>query len=330
MTVDEARVRLRRKLEEALGVEEATILMSAVAEPLIPVVAAPLGHRYRRVTVGPVAGACGAVIGGVDLATDLDDETIAEIRRAVLDHQVVFFRGQRLSPAQQVAFSRRFGPSSPVPFVEAIAEHPEVIAVIREAEEEQRYTFGSLWHSDFSFLPEPPFASILHALEVPPSGGDTIWANQQLVFDSLSFGMQRMLEGLVGLHSAVNAYSPQMQEIHDTFKGMTVHTSDEANRVERHPVVRVHGETGRKGLYVSAQYTIGLDGFSPLEAKPILDLLHAQSTRHEFTCRWRWEVGDVAMWDNRALQHMALADFTGHRRSMLRTTVAGEHPVGVA
>jgi alpha-ketoglutarate-dependent taurine dioxygenase len=309
--------------------------MTASTEPLIPVPAAPQGHTYRQVTVAPVAGACGAVVGGVDLASNLDDEVIAEIRRAVLDHHVVFFRGQRLSPHQQVAFSRRFGPYSPVPFVEPIAEHPEVIAVIRDASETQHYTFGSLWHSDFSFLPEPPFASILHALEVPPSGGDTIWANQHLAYDTLSSGMQTMLEGLVGLHSAINAYSPQMQAIHDTFVGMNVHTSDEANRVERHPVVRVHGETGRKALYVSTQYTIGLDGFSPFDAKPILDLLYAQSTRPELTCRWRWEVGDVAMWDNRALQHMALADFTGHRRSMLRTTVAGERPqrcstVGVA
>ena len=300
--------------------------MSVVAEPLIPVPAAPAGHTYRHVTVAPVAGACGAIIGGVDLATDLDDDVIAEIRRAVLDHHVVFFRGQHLSPQQQVAFSRRFGPYSPVPFVEPIADHPEVIAVIREASETQHYTFGSLWHSDFSFLPEPPFASILHALEVPPSGGDTIWANQHLAYDMLSPGMQSMLEGVVGVHSAVNAYSPQMQGIHDTFAGMTVHTSDDANRVQQHPVVRVHGETGRKALYVSAQYTIGLDGFSPFDAKPILDLLSAHTTRPELTCRWRWEVGDVAMWDNRSLQHMALADFTGHRRSMLRTTVAGERP----
>lgn len=274
----------------------------------------------------PVAGACGALVRGVDLAHDLDDETIAEIRRAVLDHRVLFFRDQDLSPEQQVDFSRRFGPFSPVPFIEPIAGHEEVIAVVREAEERQPFTFGSLWHSDFSFLPEPPFASILHARAVPPSGGDTVWADQVLAHRTLSTGMQRMLEGLVGVHSAVNAYAPKMQTVHDAFIGMNVQTDDSANAVQPHPAVRVHGETGERALYLNAQYTVGLEGFAPHEAKPILDFVFAHGVRHEFTCRWRWAVGDVAFWDNRSVQHMAMADFTGHRRVMHRTTVAGEAP----
>jgi taurine dioxygenase len=278
-------------------------------------------------TVTRVAGACGAAIDGVDLADDLADGVVAEIRQAVLDHQVVFFREQRLTPDRQVAFSRRFGPFSPVPFIEPVAEHPEVIAVVREASETQAFTFGSLWHSDFSFLPEPPFASILHALEVPPVGGDTIWANQYLAFETLSSGMQSMIEGLVGVHSAVNAYSPKMQPVHDAFGGMTVRTSDDARRVERHPLVREHAETGRRALYANAQYTVGLDGFATHEAKPLLDQLFAHSTRPELTVRWRWQVGDVAFWDNRCLQHMVMADSSGHRRAMHRTTVAGERPV---
>jgi taurine dioxygenase len=305
------------------------LAMSVAAEPLVPVPAIPAGEPYREVTVAPVAGACGAVIGGVDLAGDLPDPVVAEIRRAVLDHQVVFFRGQHLTPERQVACSRRFGPFSPVPFIEPVAGHPEVIAVVREAEERQGFTFGSLWHSDFSFLPAPPFGSILHALEVPPCGGDTLWSSQTLAFTTLSGAMQEMLERLVGVHSAVNAYSPKMQGIHDSFSGMTVRTSDDANRTQRHPVVRVHGETGRKALFVNAQYTVGLDGFMAHEAKPVLDFLFAHSVRPEFSCRWRWEVGDVAFWDNRCVQHMAMADFTGHRRAMHRTTVAGEVPVGV-
>ena len=297
------------------------------ASDLIPVAAAAPGHRYQRVTVEPVAGACGAIVGGVDLAHDLDDDVIAEIRRAILDHQVLFFRGQRLTTDEQVAFSRRFGPFSPVPFIEPTADHPEVIAVVREASERQRYTFGSLWHSDFSFLPEPPFASILHALEVPPYGGDTIWANQQLAYESLSEGMREMLAGLRGVHSAVNAYSSKMQALHDTFAGMTVHTSDDAERAEHHPVVRLHPETTRPGLFANAQYTIGLVGFSRAESQPILDFLFDHSVQPAFTCRWRWEVGDLAMWDNRCVQHMAMADFTGHRRFMHRTTVAGDRPI---
>lgn len=279
------------------------------------------------INVEQVAGACGAVVQGVDLAADLDDTEVARIRQALLDHEVVFFRDQRLDPEQQVRFSRRLGPPSPVPFVQPIPEHPEVIAVVREATETHGYTFGGLWHSDFSFLPEPPSASILHALEVPPFGGDTVWASQTLAYRQLSPGMRQMLVGLAGVHSAVNAYSPKMQAVHDTFAGMTVQTDESATRVQTHPVVRAHGETGRPALFVNAQYTVGLRGFAPHEAKPLLDFLFAHATRTDFTCRWQWRVGDVAIWDNRSVQHMAMADFTGHRRAMHRTTVAGEAPI---
>jgi alpha-ketoglutarate-dependent taurine dioxygenase len=304
-----------------------TATTTETASALIPVPPAPEGHAYRRVTVEPVAGACGAVIGGVDLAESIDDDIVGEIRRAVLDHKVVFFRGQHLTPHEQVAFSRRFGPYSPVPFIEPLTDHPEVMAVVREASETQRFTFGSLWHSDFSFLPEPPFASILHALEVPPYGGDTVWANQELALASLSRTMRSTLAPLRGVHSAVNAYSPRMQSVHDAFTGMTVHTSVEAEELQQHPVVRKHPETGRPVLFVNAQYTVGLAGFEPDESKPILDFLFQHSVQPTLTCRWRWEVGDLAMWDNRAVQHLAMADFTGHRRFMHRTTVAGDRPI---
>jgi taurine dioxygenase len=300
--------------------------MTVSEMPLVPVAASPSGSPYRHLRVEPWAGPCGAVIDGVDLATDLSDAVVAEIRRAVLDHGVVFARGQSLTPAQQVAFSRRFGPASPVPFVQPIAEHPEVIAVVREASERQGFTFGGIWHSDFSFLAEPPMGSILHALEVPPYGGDTLWANQYLAFETLSPGLQQTLRGLLGVHSARDAYSPKMQGVHDQFLGMSVQTSDDANRVQLHPAVRVHGETGREALFLNAQYTIGLDGWWPHESKLLLDHLFAHATQAAFTCRWRWEVGDVAFWDNRSVQHMVMADATGHRRAMHRTTVAGEAP----
>jgi taurine dioxygenase len=305
-----------------------TRLVAITAEPLIPIPAAPDGSSYQHLHVAPIAGACGAILDGLDLARDLDDDVIAEIRRAVLDHHVVFVRGQRLSPERQVSFSRRFGPFSPVPFIEPTPDHPEVIAVVREASERQSFTFGSLWHSDFSFLAEPPFGSILDALEVPPFGGDTLWANQELAYSTLSTEMQTLLSSVVGLHSATNAYSPKMQPIHDAFTGMTVRTSDDADRIERHPAVRRHPETGRLALFVNAQYTVGLEGFLGHEAKPLLDMLFAHAVRPEFSCRWRWSVGDVAFWDNRSVQHMVLADYSGHRRVMHRTTVAGDRPRG--
>ena len=295
--------------------------------PLVPVAAVPAGSPYRHLQVEPWSGVCGAVISGIDLASELSDAAVAEVRRAVLDHGVVFARDQRLTASQQVEFSRRFGPSSPVPFVAPVAEHPEVIAVVREASERQGFIFGGIWHSDFSFLPEPPMGSILHALEIPPVGGDTLWANQYLAFETLSPGMQETLRSLRGVHSARDAYSPKMQAVHDQFVGMSVQTDDTADRVQLHPAVRVHAETGREALYLNAQYTIGIHEWWPHESRLLLDYLFAHSTQPAFTCRWRWKVGDVAFWDNRSVQHMVLADSRGHRRAMHRTTVAGEAPV---
>ena len=157
-----------------------------------------------------------------------------------------------------------------------VAADPEVIAVVREATETQSFSFGGVWHSDFSFLAEPPAGSMLHSLEVPPYGGDTLWANQYLAFDTLSIGLQAALRGIDGVHSARDAYSPKMQAVHDMFAGMTVTTSDDANRSQLHPVVRRHPETGREALYVNQQYTIGLADWWPAEQQPLLDFLFAQ------------------------------------------------------
>lgn len=300
--------------------------MSVAELPSIPVPAAPPGHAYERITVEPHTGVGGAVISGVDLAAPLDDQTVAEIRRALLDHLVVFFRGQSLGSQQQAELSHRFGSYNPVPFIEPIAEHPEVIAVVREATETQSFAFGGVWHSDFSFLPAPPAFSMLHALEIPPFGGDTLWANQYLAFETLSIGLQRALRGIDGVHSARDAYSPKMQAVHDMFAGMTVKTSEDANRSQPHPAVRRHPETGREALYVNQQYTIGLADWWPAEQKTVLDFLFAHSTQDSFTCRWRWEVGDVAFWDNRCVQHMVMGDVRNRRRAMHRTTVAGDAP----
>ena len=304
--------------------------MTATDVPLIPVAAAPAGHEYQHVTVDRYSGACGAVISGVDLSHELDDAVVAEIRRALLDHHVVFFREQSLTPDEQVAFSRRFGPYSPVPFVEALTEHPEVIAVVREPSEQRGLVFGGLWHSDFSFLPQPPMGSILHAIEVPPYGADTIWADQYLAYRGLSRALRSMLAPLRGVHSAVNAYSRKMQAIHDMFSGMTVKTSDDANATHEHPAVRVHTETGQPALFVNAQYTIGLAGFHIDESQLLLGHLFSSSTQPGYTCRWQWSAGDVAFWDNRCVQHMVMADVEGFRRYMHRTTVAGETPLAPA
>jgi taurine dioxygenase len=169
--------------------------------------------------------------------------------------------------------------------------------------------------------------SILHAIEVPPYGADTLWSNQYLAFSTLSYGLQTTLQALRGVHSATNAYSKKMQAIHDSFVGMKVHTDDSANKTIEQPAVRIHAETGQSALYVNAQYTVGLAGWAPHEARLLLDYLFQHSVQPAFTCRWKWHVGDVAFWDNRCVQHMAMADSSGHRRYMHRTTVAGEAPI---
>ncbi len=302
--------------------------MTIAELPLVPVPAAPAGQPPGTITVERYAGPCGAVIGGVDLADDVPDATIAEIRRALLDHGVVFFRGQSLTPEQQVAFSRRFGPFSPVPFVQPIAEHDEVIAVVRDAVRGA----GVRVRRDLALgLLDPPRAT--HGLDPPRARGPALRRRHASGPTSTSRsrrsppGSGRRCARLTGVHSARDAYSPKMQAIHDQFVGMTVQTSEDANRLQQHPAVRVHAETGREALYLNPQYTIGLDGWWPHEARALLDYVHQHATQAAFTCRWRWSAGDVAFWDNRCLQHMVMGDVSGHRRAMHRTTVAGEAPI---
>ena len=215
--------------------------VTATTPALVPVPAAPEGHTYSRITVEPIAGACGAIVGGADLAHDLDDDVIAEIRRAVLDHQVVLFRGQDLTPEQQVAFSRRFGPFSPVPFIEPIADHPEVIAVVREA-------IGGAAHSRSAACGTPTSRSSpsrrsrrsCTRARCRRSAATRCGRTRRSHSRRCRRACRRCSPGLNGVHSATKAYSPAMQQLHDRFTGMTVHTSDEADRTQLHPVVRVH------------------------------------------------------------------------------------------
>ena len=268
------------------------------------------------------------MIGGVDLAEDLDDAAVAEIRRAILDHGVVFFRGPvahaRRSRSRSAAGSV---PYSPVPFVQPIAEHDEVIAVVREPTERQGFAFGGIWHSDFSILPEPPMGSILHALEVPPYGGDTLWANQYLAFETLSPGLQQTLRGLTGVHSARDAYSPKMQAIHDQFEGMT--RADERDRepdavASRGPRARrdrTRGAVPEPAVHDRARRLVAARG----EGAARRPLPPRDASRVHVPVAVG-SAGDVAFWDNRCVQHMVMADVEGHRRAMHRTTVAGEAP----
>jgi taurine dioxygenase len=168
---------------------------------------------------------------------------------------------------------------------------------------------------------------VLQAVDVPPFGGDTLWANQYLAYEALSQSMQNLLRQLDGVHSAEHAFAPIMQGTFDALADVDVITGPEALERENHPVVVAHPDSGRPSLYVNCEYTVALKDLTSQEARPLLDFLGRHTTRHEFTCRWRWSPGDLAIWDNRCLQHMAMPDYRGHARRMLRTTVKGSRPV---
>ncbi|WP_430420028.1 TauD/TfdA dioxygenase family protein [Phenylobacterium sp.] len=265
-----------------------------------------------------VAGALGAEITGVDLAQPLPDDTIAAIRRALVEHQVIFFRDQNLTPAQQVAFGRRFGPLNIHPYVAGMADHPEVMEIVKEPSD--RINFGGGWHSDMSFLETPAIGSILYAVELPEWGGDTLFSSQAAAYDALSPGLKATLEGLNAVHSASREYSAQG---HSAQKRGSMNVAEADGYVGEyvHPVVLVHPETGRKALYVNPAFTLRLEGWKTSESKALLDYLFNHCRYEGFTCRFSWRPGSVAFWDNRSVWHFALNDYPGQRRHMRRVTV---------
>ena len=272
-------------------------------------------------TIHPLAGALGAEISGVDLGRDLPDETVAAIRRAWLEHLVIFFRDQDLPPARFLAFARRFGEPIEYPFVRGLDEFPEIIPVVKL--EHERINFGGVWHSDTTYLEVPPMASMLVAREVPPVGGDTLFANMYLAWETLSPAMQRLLEGLRAVNSSTKADASRTRE--DRLKD-SARADARQEYVAAHPVVRVHPETGRKALYVNVAHTVGFEGMTAEESAPILDFLFRHQIQPELTCRFRWRPGSLAVWDNRCAQHNAINDYAGHRRVMHRITLAGDKP----
>ncbi|MGF1611759.1 MAG: TauD/TfdA dioxygenase family protein [Kiloniellales bacterium] len=284
-----------------------------------------------RVEVRPMAGALGADIHGVDLSQPLDEATFAAIERAFHERLVIQFHDQDLTPEQQVVFTRRFGPLSRSPYVKHLDEHPDIIAVLKEADERGISTFGNAWHSDFSFLEEPPLGSVLYAREVPSHGGDTLFANMYAAYEALSDGMKRTLDGLNAMHAGRPYGTGGLPADIKVSRSIGIERGrPEADRETAHPVVRVHPVTGRKALFVNAIYTTRFEDMSEAESAPLLRFLYEHASRPEFTCRLRWRVGDLAMWDNRCTLHYAVNDYDGQRRLMHRTTIRGERPLGIA
>ncbi|WIM13624.1 TauD/TfdA family dioxygenase [Enhydrobacter sp.] len=278
-------------------------------------------RNYRHIEVRPIAGALGAEIAGVDMARDLDDEVVAEVRRAFLDHLVIFLRDQKVTPQQQVAFARRFGEPIEYPQLKGLPEAPMITPVVKL--EHERHNFGGIWHSDTTYLPEPPMGSMLLAREVPPYGGDTMFANQYLAYEALSEGLRKTLEGLVGISSSTKADVTRTRE--DALKQAGAGATPKTLQAE-HPLVRTHPETGRKALYTSDAHTACIKGWTEAESLPLLRFLWQHQVRPEFTCRFRWEVGSLAFWDNRCAMHNPINDYHGFRRVMHRITLAGDRP----
>jgi taurine dioxygenase len=275
---------------------------------------------YRTIEVAPIAGALGAEIAGVDLARDLGDETIAEIRRAWLAHLVVFFRDQVVGPEEFLAFARRIGEPVEYPFVKGIDGFPEIIAVTKLPHE--TVNFGGIWHSDTAYLERPPMATMLLAREVPPSGGDTLWSNMSRAYEALSPGMQRLLGHLRAVHSSALADVSKTREDRMRDHG----AAHDREFVAEHPVVRTHPETGLKALYVNVAHTSRFADMTEEESRPLLRYLFEHSIRPEFTCRFRWHVGSIALWDNRCTMHNPINDYHGHTRTMHRITLGGDVP----
>ncbi len=278
--------------------------------------------EYKTITPEPVSGALGAEITGVDLS-NVADEQLDEIHRAFLQYHVIFFREQTLTPEQHIAFGKRFGTLHIHPYVKGMDGHPEVMEIIKEPTE--KVNFGGGWHTDISFQEKPVLGSVLYALEVPSFGGDTLFANQHLAYDRLSQGMKDLFAGRLAVHSSEREYGAAGNSALKR-KSMAIEQVGAEVEEFEHPIFRTHPETKRKALYVNPAFTIRIKDMTRTESRPILQYLYEHATREEFTCRFRWQPGSVAFWDNRSVQHYALNDYHGQRRHMRRVTINGDRP----
>jgi taurine dioxygenase len=268
-----------------------------------------------------LAGALGAEVDGVDLARPLSDEAVVRLREIWLEHGVIFFRGQpALSPQAFLAFARRFGEPVRYPLLEGLPDAPEVIAVVKL--EHEQVNFGGVWHTDTAYLDEPPMGTMLMAREVPPYGGDTLFASGVAAYAALSDGMKAMLDPLRAVNSSAKADVTKTRE--DRVKDSGVASSRTYEAI--HPVVRTHPETGRKALYVNSAHTTRFEGMTEEESAGLLNFLFQHQARPEFTCRFVWRPGSIALWDNRCCLHNPVNDYHGFRRVMHRATLGGDRP----
>jgi taurine dioxygenase len=282
-----------------------------------------MGSQYFDIK--PIAGRIGAKIIGLNLSSDLSAEIISDIRKALVKYKVIFFRGQEgLDAAGQVAFARRFGEVTTAhPTVPAFAENSAVL----DLNYGKTVARANNWHTDVTFVDRPPLGSILRSLVIPPVGGDTIWANSVTAYQDLPEDLRNLADNLWAIHSNAYDYAAATVDVPEDVRAYReVFTSTVYETL--HPVVRVHPESGERGLFIGG-FVRRLRGLSTQESDNIIRLLQSYVTRPENTVRWRWKVGDVAFWDNRATQHYAIADYGDQPRHVQRVTIVGDTPVGV-
>ena len=275
--------------------------------------------------VRPLTGMTGAEIEGLDLTEPLGEDLVARLKSLLYHWQVLFFRGQHLSRDEQKRVTKLFGPLLRLPYVTPLDDDPEVIAVLKLAEERNVGVFGGDWHSDFSFLESPPAGSVLNAVEVPSYGGDTVWANQVAAYEALPEDLRRLVEGRDAIHVG-KPYGVKFAPPEETRAGGSikmVRGDPAADREVRHPAVARHPESGRKALFVNPIYTTRFDGITEEESQAPLEALYKHAIRPEFCCRFRWSPGTLAIWDNRTTLHYAVNDYDGQRRLLYRTAFAG-------
>ena len=276
-------------------------------------------RRYRTITVTPASANVGAEIAGIDIAAGVDDEQMAELRQAFADHEVIFLRDQDITPDQHIAFAERWGPINVNRFFNAVATHPRIAEVRKEPD--QLVNIGGGWHTDHSYDQVPALGSLLYAREVPPVGGDTLFASMSAAYAHLSEGLKETLRGLRAEHSSRHVFG---RADYGESMNHRIGNPELATQDATHPVIIEHPLSGRPCLYVNGGFTVRFEGWTDVESGPLLQYLYRHAGRPEFTHRFHWEVGSMAIWDNRAVQHYALNDYQGHRRLMHRITIEGE------
>lgn len=277
------------------------------------------------IDIGPVAGALGAEIRGVDLTKTLSDECFDAIKAAYDRYGVIFFRDQHLSPEDHITFAERWGPININRFFVPVPDYPMIAEVRKEPDTTEN--IGGAWHTDHSYDQIPAMGSILHALETPPRGGDTMFASMSAAYESLSEGLKATLGGLSAHHSSRHAFGAEASAKRRNAGAAPLLNDHLATQDAIHPVILTHPRTGRKGIFVNRAFTTHFVGWTPQESAPLLAMLYDHCAKAEFTCRFQWQPGSVAFWDNLATWHLAVNDYAGESRLMHRITVEGT-PLG--